>query len=243
MKISAIGLGVKLDRSLTKIAWPRRNSTRKGEKGLCLYSTDIALIAQSNSFLSIFYTEVHFTVSGKNVALALYRRLQFHGPLAISSKPGGAQGKTLSYDYGDYPGTYYGGKGVFKEGKFRLNKGTVFNIVVGRRGGDSVEVRGGQSTKQTAAQLGKSVEDNASTGRGGGSSVYTADNVLLLAAGGGGGASSGYNGVDGQAGSSGTNSVRKESSQVRKGGTGGQPGEYNSEGGWCVWLWGRRIRG
>ena len=102
----------------------------------------------------------------------------------------------------------------------------MLNIVVGRRGGDSVEVRGGQSTKQTAAQLGKSVEDNASTGGGGGSSVYTADNVLLLAAGGGGGgASSGYNGVDGQAGSSGTNSVRKESSQVRKGGTNGQHGE------------------
>ena len=97
-----------------------------------------------------------------------------------------------------------------------------------------MEVRGGQSTKQTAAQLGKSVEDNASTGGGGGSSVYTADNSLLLAAGGGGGASSGYNGVDGQAGSSGTNSVRKESSQVRKGGTGGQPGEYNSEGGYYM---------
>ena len=81
-----------------------------------------------------------------------------------------------------------------------------------------MEVRGGQSTKQTADQLGKSVEYNASTGGGGGSSVYTADNVLLLAAGGGGGASSGYSGVDGHAGSSGTNSVRKESSQVRKGG-------------------------
>ena len=146
-------------------------------------------------------------------------------------KAWGAQGETHSYDYGDYPGTYYGGKGAFIEGKFRLNKGTVLNIVVERRGGDLVEVRGGQSTKQTAAQLGKSVEDNAGTGRGGRSSVYTADNVLLLAAGGGGGASSGYNGVDGQAGSSGTNSVRKESSQVRKGGTSGQPGEYNSEGG------------
>ena len=44
--------------------------------------------------------------------------------------------------------------------------------------------------------------------------LQTADNVLLLAARGGGCASIGYNGVDGQAGSSGTNSVRKESSQV-----------------------------
>ncbi|RMX57861.1 hypothetical protein pdam_00021410 [Pocillopora damicornis] len=32
--------------------------------------------------------KVHFTVSGKNDALVLYRRLQFHGPPAISSKPG-----------------------------------------------------------------------------------------------------------------------------------------------------------
>ncbi|RMX57866.1 hypothetical protein pdam_00021415 [Pocillopora damicornis] len=54
--------------------------------------------------------------------------------------------------------------------------------------------------------------------------------VLLLAAGGGGGASSGYNGVDGQAESNGTSSVGQVSSQVRNGGTGGQPGECNSEG-------------
>ena len=46
--------------------------------------------------------------------------------------------------------------------------------------------------------------------------LQTADNVLLLAARGGGCASIGYNGVDGQAGSSGTNSVRKESSQFEK---------------------------
>ena len=89
----------------------------------------------------------------------------------LSHQSLGAQGETLSYDYGDYPGTYYGGKGAFKEGKFRLNKGTVLNILVERRGGDSVEVRGGQSTEQTAAQLGKYVEDNAGTGGGGGSSV------------------------------------------------------------------------
>ncbi|CAH3168525.1 unnamed protein product [Pocillopora meandrina] len=145
-------------------------------------------------------------------------------------KAWGARGGTHSYDYGDYPGTYYGGKGAFKEGKFRLNKGTVLNIVVGQRGGDSVEVRGGQSTRKTAAQLGKSVEDNAGTGGGGGSFVYTTDNVLLLAAGGGGGASGGYNGVDGQAGSSGTSSVGKESSQVRNGGTDGQSGQCNRDG-------------
>ena len=122
-------------------------------------------------------------------------------------KAWGARGGTHSYDYGYLPGTYYGGKGAFIEGKFTLNNGTVLNIVVGQRGGDSVEVQGGQSTNKTAAQLGVSVEDNAGTGGGGGSFVYTADNVLLLAAGGGGGASGGYNGVDGQAGSNGIGSV------------------------------------
>ena len=44
-----------------------------------------------------------------------------------------------------------------------------------------MEVKGGQSTKQTAAQLGKSVKENAGTG---GSFVYTRADVLLLAAGG-----------------------------------------------------------
>ena len=137
----------------------------------------------------------------------------------------GARGGTHTYNYGYNPGTYYGGKGAYIEGKFRLTKGTVLNIVVGQRGGDSVEVKDGQKTTKTAAQLGLSVEDNAGTGGGGGSFVYTTSNVLLLAAGGGGGASSGYNGVDGQAGTSGSSSVGKVSSQVRKGGTGGQPGQ------------------
>ena len=83
----------------------------------------------------------------------------------------------------------------------------MLNIVVGQRGRDSVEVKGGNSTKKTAAQLGVSVEDNAGTGGGGGSFVYTTADVLLLAAGGGGGASGGYNGVDGQAESNSTSSV------------------------------------
>ena len=145
-------------------------------------------------------------------------------------KAWGARGGTHSTNYGAYPGTYYGGKGAFKEGIFRLNKGTVLNIVVGQRGKNSVEVKGGQSTSRTAAELGLSVEDNAGTGGGGGSFVYTSANSLLLAAGGGGGASAGYNGVDGQAGTSGTSSVGKDSSSVRKGGTGGQPGECNTKG-------------
>ncbi|KAL9961345.1 hypothetical protein ACROYT_G030263 [Oculina patagonica] len=145
-------------------------------------------------------------------------------------KAWGARGGTHSYNYGYNPGTYYGGKGAYIEGKFRLTKGTVLNIVVGQRGGDSVQVKGGRSTTQTAAQLGVSVEDNAGTGGGGGSFAYNKRNVLLLAAGGGGGASGGYNGVDGQSGTSGASSVGKVSSRVRQGGTGGQPGECNTVG-------------
>ena len=94
------------------------------------------------------------------------------------------------------------------EGRFHLAAGTVLKIVVGQRGGNSVEVKGGRSTTLTAAQLGLSVEDNAGTGGGGGSFVYMSDNTLLIAAGGGGGASAGYNGVDGQSGSSGSSSPR-----------------------------------
>ena len=54
-----------------------------------------------------------------------------------------------------------------------------------------MEVDGGQSTKPTAAQLGKSVKGNAGTGGGGRGFVYTTADVLLLAAGGGRGASGG----------------------------------------------------
>ena len=101
-------------------------------------------------------------------------------------KAWGARGGTHSPTYGITPGTYHGGRGAIKEGTFRLNQSTVLNIVVGQKGGDSVQVQGGNVTNLTAAQLGLSVEDNAGTGGGGGSFVYTTSNVLLLAAGGGG---------------------------------------------------------
>ena len=180
--------------------------------------------------LAFFYTEVNFTVSGRKERFGNVQTFTIPRTTHYLIKAWDARGGTHSYDYGYLPGTYYGGKGAFIEGKFRLNNGTVLNIVVGQRGGDSVEVKGGQSTNKTAAQLGVSVEDNAGTGGGGGSFVYTTADVLLLAAGGGGGASGGYNGVDGQAGSTGTSSEGKDSSQVRNGGTDGQPGECNSEG-------------
>ena len=127
----------------------------------------------------------------------------------------GARGGTHSTNYGDFPGTYCGGRGARVQGTFTLNKGG----------------KGGQSTNLTAAQVGKSVEDNAGTGGGEGSFVYTTSSVLLLATGGGGGASSGYNGMDGQPCTSGTSSVGRYSSQVRSGGTGGNPGQCISVGG------------
>ena len=60
-----------------------------------------------------------------------------------------------------------------------MNNGTMLYIVVGQRFGDSVDVEGRQSTSQPAAQLGKSVEDNAGIEKGGGSFVYTTDNVMF----------------------------------------------------------------
>ena len=91
----------------------------------------------------------------------------------------------------------------------------MLNIVVGQRGGNSVEVKGGQSTSKTATELGLSIEVQCWDGGGGGSFVYTSANSVLLAAGGGGGESEGYHGVEGQAGTSGTcSSVGKDSSYV-----------------------------
>ena len=79
-------------------------------------------------------------------------------------KAWGARGGTHTTNYGDFPGITVGGKGAFMEGTFILFNQTVLSIVVGQRGGDSVEVRGGQTTTQTAAELGLSVEDNSGTG-------------------------------------------------------------------------------
>ncbi|XP_074607109.1 uncharacterized protein LOC141860059 isoform X2 [Acropora palmata] len=170
------------------------------------------------------------TTNGRKGRFGVIQRFTVPRTGRYRIKAWGARGGTHSYSYGYRPGTYYGGKGALKEGIFALTKGTVLNIVVGQRGGDSVEVRGGRSTNRTAAQLGLSVEDNAGTGGGGGSFVYTLRNKLLLAAGGGGGASSGYNGVDGRVGSSGTGSVGRYLSYVGGGGNRGQPGQCNSAG-------------
>ncbi|XP_068736603.1 uncharacterized protein [Montipora capricornis] len=173
---------------------------------------------------------VTLTTNGRKGRYGVIRRFTIPNSGRYKIRAWGARGGTHSYNYGYKPGTYYGGRGAFVEGTFTLNNRTVLNIVVGQRGGDSVEVKGGQSTTRTAAQLGLSVEDNAGTGGGGGTFVYTTLNVLLLAAGGGGGASGGYNGVDGQAGTRGASSVGQSSSYSRNGGTGGMPGQCNNAG-------------
>eukprot|EP00794_Sanderia_malayensis_P006995 gene6995-7780_t len=143
---------------------------------------------------------------------------------------GGAKGGRHSTNYGSYPGTFYGGLGATAQGDFGLSSGTVLNIVIGHRGGNSVEVKGGQSTTATAASLGLSLEDNAGTGGGGGTFVYTLSNSLYLAAGGGGGATAGRNGVYGQASTSGTAGLSAAGSAVGTGGTGGLAGQCCSTG-------------
>eukprot|EP00795_Rhopilema_esculentum_P000383 gene383-10047_t len=136
---------------------------------------------------------------------------------------GGARGGKHVTNYGSYPGTFYGGYGAKTQGDFFFPAGTQLNIVVGHRGGNSVEVQGGQATTATAASLGSSIEDNAGTGGGGGSFVYSTANVLYIAAGGGGGATAGWNGVNGQAGQSGAAAVGS-SSTLGAGGTSGNAG-------------------
>ena len=191
-------------------------------------------MSQTRSNCLVFYFSkgsFQFTTNGGKGRFGTIQKFTVPRNGRYVIKAWGARGGTHSYNYGENPGTYYGGKGAYIEGKFRLTKGTVLNIVVGQRGGDSVEVYGGRSTTKTAAELGLSVHSTAGTGGGGGSFVYSKSNVLLLAAGGGGGASGGYNGADGHSGSSGTSSQGKYSSHTRKGGTGGQPGECNTSGG------------
>jgi len=186
------------------------------------------IIYFKTAWLFSFVVHITFTTRGRSGRFGAIQNFTVPKTAIYLIRAWGALGGTHIYNYGYKPGNYCGGRGAYIEGKFNLTKGTVLNIVVGQRGGNSVEVKGGQTTNKTAAQLGLSVEDNAGTGGGGGSFVYTTSNVLLLAAGGGGGASSGYSGVDGQEGTNGTSSVGKVSSQVRNGGTGGQPGECNN---------------
>ena len=190
---------------------------------------NIYKLVKFNDYFSVLQL-YNFTTNGRKGRQGSIQMLRVPTTARYLIKAWGARGGTHSTNDGDYPGTFYGGRGAFKKGTFRLNKGTVLNIEVGQRGGNSVEVKGGQSPNRTAAELGLSIKDNAGTGGGGRSFFYTSAKALLLAAGGGRGASAGYNGVDGQAGSCGASSVGNKSSQVRRGGAGGNPGECNSVG-------------
>eukprot|EP00794_Sanderia_malayensis_P005223 gene5223-5879_t len=165
---------------------------------------------------------VKFTTEGRTgrVGNVLSYTIPSNGDYQI--KAAGAKGGTHNTTEGNYPGTFCGGNGATMQGVFSLTAGTVLKIVVGHRGGDSVEISGGQLTTSTAASLGKSIEDHAGTGGGGGSFVYTSENVLLVAAGGGGGGTAGWNGVAGSNKTNGTRSVGKTEDQR---GTGGQDGK------------------
>ena len=145
-------------------------------------------------------------------------------------KAGGAPGGNHKTNYGDYPGDFIGGRGAIKQGLFSLIKGTALNIVVGQKGGNSVEVKGGEQTTVRAEVLSKSREDNAGSGGGGGTFIYTTASILLLAAGGGGGATAGWDGQHGHDGESGSASIGKNPAQSGNGGSGGNPGECCNTG-------------
>ena len=159
-----------------------------------------------------------YTLYFSNISDYLITRLKFH--LVLSSE------LILQFNIG----SFHGGHGARIEGVFTLTKGALLNIVVGQRGGDSVEVKGGSATNQTAASLGQSIEDNAGTGGGGGSFVYSTSNSLYIAAGGGGGASAGVNGVNGQYSNSGATSSCKNTAEQGLGGTGGSAGKCCNTG-------------
>ena len=92
-------------------------------------------------------------------------------------------------------------------------------------GGNSVEgVQGVQSTSETAASLGKSIEDNASTGGGAGSFVNSTPNSVYFAAEGRGGGNVGVNGLNGQYSNSGATSLCINTGKHGSGGTGGTAG-------------------
>ena len=145
-------------------------------------------------------------------------------------KAGGAPGGNHKTNYGDYPGEFIGGRGAVKQGKFSLTEGTVLKIVVGQKGGNSVEIKDGEQTTASAELLSKSREDNAGSGGGGGTFIYTIANVLLLAAGGGGGATAGWNGQHGRDGESGSTSIGRNPTESGKGGSEGNAGECCNTG-------------
>ena len=112
------------------------------------------------------------TTNGRKGRFGVVQRLSAPRSGRYRIQAWGAHRGTHSSDYAERPGTYYGGKGAFKEGIFALTEGAALNIVVGQRGGDSVEVNGGQSTSKIAAEMGLSVEDRAGTGGWGGGILF-----------------------------------------------------------------------
>lgn len=196
--------------------------TAKNILGTASKTTLVAVMQGMNS-------KKTFKNKGKHGRIGVIQQFVINLSGKYRIKAGGARGGTHVTSYGKHPGTFYGGRGATMQGDFYFSAGHVLKIVVGHRGGNSVEVKGGQSTTATAASLGLSVEDNAGTGGGGGSFVYSTGNELYIAAGGGGGATAGLNGVDGQSGTSGASAVSK-GSIVGAGGTSGNAGKCCNSG-------------
>ena len=88
-----------------------------------------------------------------------------------------------------------------------------------------------QSTSEAAVSLGKSFEDNASTGGGAGSFVYSTSNSLYFSAEGRGGGNAGVNGVNGQYSNSGETSSCIDTCKQGSGGTCGTAIIYCR---WCL---------
>ena len=72
----------------------------------------------------------NFTTNGRNGRYGRILKFRVPRTARFLIKAWGASGGTHYTNYGDYRGTFYGGRGAFKEGIFRLNKGNILNVVV-----------------------------------------------------------------------------------------------------------------
>ncbi|XP_074607152.1 contactin-5-like isoform X2 [Acropora palmata] len=141
------------------------SSLKKSDSGSYICEAKLLFSTiRATTTLQVDFIPLNLTTNGRKGRFGVIQSFTVSTTGQYQLKAWGARGGTHSYNYGYKPGTYYGGKGALKEGTFTLTKGTVLKIVVGHRGGDSVEVKGGRYTSKTSAELGLSVEDNAGTG-------------------------------------------------------------------------------
>ncbi|XP_067047669.1 uncharacterized protein [Acropora muricata] len=163
------------DRMKVKNGTLEISSLRKSDSGsyICEAKLLFYTITATTTLRVDFPPILNLTTNGRKGRFGVIQNFTVPTTGRYKIKAWGARGGTHSYNYGYKPGSYYGGKGALTEGIFTLTKGTVLNIVVGHRGGNSVQVEGGPRTSKSAAELGLSVEDNAGTGGGGGRCAKT----------------------------------------------------------------------